>query len=398
MSREVKYLCIVPDGLADRPIPELGGRTPMEAAATPNLDRWARGARIGLVQNVPDGFAPGSDVAIMSICGLDPRLYYSGRAPIEAAAMGIELGGDEVAYRCNFVTVENGIMKDFSAGHITSEESASLISSLNDAFASEEVRFFAGVSYRNICVLPDKYAEAKCTPPHDLTDKPIQLPEGPAADKLVEIMERSSQVLADHPVNVERRKQGKPAATQVWLWGQGKTPKVPGFGERYGLTGALITAVDLVRGLAVLTGLEIVEVPGATGYYDTNYQGKAQYALEALERVDFCLVHIEATDEAGHEGSFERKIEAYEAIDRMVVGTIQEGMQGRPYKVLVLPDHPTPVSVKTHTPEPVPFMLFDSRSAPTASSNERRFTESEAAAAGGVPEEGHTLLSVLFEA
>lgn len=355
----MKYLCIIPDGLADRPLPELDGRTPMEAARTPNLDAWARSGTMGLARNVPPGFSPGSDVAIMSIVGLDPRLYYSGRAPIEAAAMGIELRDGEVAYRCNLVTIENGIMKDFSAGHITSEEAAELMAAL-DRSADGEAKFYAGVSYRNICVLPDRYSDAACTPPHDLSDKEIVLPQGPAASKLIEIMERSKRVLADHPVNRRRAARGLPVATQVWLWGQGKTPTVPSFRQRYGSSGALITAVDLVRGLGVLTGLEIVEVPGATGYYDTNYRGKGEYAVEALQRHDFCLVHIEATDEAGHEGDPQRKIEAFEAIDESVIGTIRRQLRNVEHRVLVVPDHPTPCALKTHSDDPVPFLIYDS--------------------------------------
>ncbi len=399
----MKFLCVIPDGLADEPLEELDGRTPMEAAQTPNLDRWAKSAEIGLARNVPDGFPPGSDVAIMSIAGLDPRRFYTGRAPIEAAAMGIDLGPDEVAYRCNFVTVEGGRMRDFSAGHIRTEEAKELIAALNSEFGGE-ARFYSGVSYRNICVLDDDYADALCTPPHDLTDKPIVLPTGKAAPKLVEIMERSRKILESHPVNEARIRRGELPATQVWLWGQGKTPRVESFAERYSLTGALITAVDLVRGLGVLTGLEIVEVPGATGYYDTNYSGKAEFALEALERHPFCLVHIEATDEAGHEGSPQRKIEAYEAIDRMIIAALQRGLEGSDYRVLVVPDHPTPVGIKTHTANPVPYLLYDSRNDtggrtgentkdPTGG-NTKAF--SERGAAGAVPLEGHKLLDRLF--
>ncbi|MER3395624.1 MAG: cofactor-independent phosphoglycerate mutase [Acidimicrobiia bacterium] len=394
----MKYLCIIPDGLADEPLEELNGRTPMEAASTPHIDDWAARAQIGLARNVPDGLKPGSDVAIMSIVGLDPRKHYSGRAPIEAAAMGVPLGEGEVAYRCNFVTVENGVMKDFSAGHISSNEAAALIEDLNRYFDGE-ARFYAGVSYRNICVLDDSYSEAECTPPHDLTDKEVLLPVGPAASKLIEIMDRSRQILAEHPINEARRAKGQLPATQIWLWGQGKIPSVEPFVNRYGMSGALITAVDLVRGLGVLTGLEVVEVPGATGYYDTNYRGKAEYALESLERHPFCLVHIEATDEAGHEGSYARKIEVYEAIDEQIVATLQSGLEGEEYRVLVVPDHPTPVKAKTHTSSPVPFLIFDTRRANQggAASATLTFSERGAAQDGRSPIEGHELLGRLFD-
>lgn len=390
----MKYLCIIPDGLADEPLEELGGRTPMEAAETPCLDRWAAGGEVGLARNVPEGFPPGSDVAIMAICGLDPRRCYTGRAPIEAAALGIDLRPDEVAYRCNLVTVEDGVMRDFSAGHITSEEGAELIEALNAA--DGEGKFYAGVSYRNICVLPDDLADADCTPPHDLTGKAVVVPHGPAALKLIEIMERSRAILARHPVNKSRIERGIPPATQVWLWGQGKTPQLESFAGRYGMTGALITAVDLVRGLGVLTGLEVVEVPGATGYYDTNYRGKGEYALQALERHPFCLVHVEATDEAGHEGSAARKIEAFEAIDEKIVGTIQDGLGGEDYRVLVLPDHPTPVRIKTHTQDPVPFLIYDSNRESASGRGGEFPSFSERGASKTTPVEGYELLGRLF--
>jgi 2,3-bisphosphoglycerate-independent phosphoglycerate mutase len=392
----LKYLCLIPDGLADEPLEELGGLTPMEASRTPNLDKWARAGQTGLAINIPEGYPPGSDVAIMSISGLDPRRFYTGRAPIEAAAMGIELNSDEVAYRCNLVTVEDGIMRDFSAGHIRSEEAAEIIEALDAAF-DHEARFYPGVSYRNICVLPDDLADARCTPPHDLTDKPIVLPTGKAAERLIEIMEHSKQVLAEHPVNISRKARGELPATQVWLWGQGKTPRVELFADRYGMRGALITAVDLVRGLGVLTGLEIVEVPGATGYYDTNYRGKAEYALEALRRHPFCLIHVEATDEAGHEGDVKRKIEAFEAIDEHIVGPLQDGLEGEPYRVLVVPDHPTPVRLKTHSRDPVPFLLFDSRDDGSHSRDADESPFSERRADTTLVIEGHALLDRLFE-
>ncbi len=398
----MKYLCIIPDGLADEALDELGGKTPMEAAHTPNLDRWVSGAaEIGAALNIPPGYPAGSDVAIMSIAGLDPRRFYTGRAPIEAAAMGIQLAEDEVAFRCNFVTVEDDTMVDFSAGHITSEEARQLVAALNEA-ALGPAKFYTGVSYRNICVLPDEFADASCTPPHDLTDKAVVLPEGPSATALVDLMQRSREVLADHPVNLARIERGQRPATQIWLWGQGKTPRFETFAERYGMSGGLITAVDLVRGLGVLTGLEVIEVPGATGYYDTDYRAKAEYAARALQRHPFCLVHIEATDEAGHEGDVSRKIEVFEAIDEKVVGTLQQALQDDEYRVLVVPDHPTPVRLKTHVADPVPYLIFDSRLAPgnppgsgIDHDRERAFSECVVSEVEAI--QGHTLLARLFE-
>ncbi|RIK09366.1 MAG: cofactor-independent phosphoglycerate mutase [Acidobacteria bacterium] len=382
MERQLKYLCLIPDGVADQPCDALGGRTPLEAAEIPTIRRWAGAGLTGRARNVPSGFPPGSDVAIMSILGLDPALYFTGRAPLEAAAMGIELAENQVAYRCNLVTVEDGVMKDFSAGHITTESARPLIGAIDDVLGGGEISFVPGVGYRHICIVPEELGEAECVPPHDLTDKAIVLPSGPASAKLIELMDASKDVLA------EADPSGK--ATQIWLWGQGKQPSTPTFEDRYGMTGAIITAVDLVRGLGVLAHLEVIDVPGATGYYDTDYSAKAEHALEALDRFDFCLVHVEATDEAGHEGRLDLKLEALENFDSKICARLNEALDGEEYRVLLLPDHPTPVATKTHTDDPVPYLIYDS----TADGPGGDFTE--VGTAGSDPIAGHELLSNLF--
>lgn len=387
----MKYLCLIPDGVADQPCEQLDGKTPLEAAEIPNIQAWAADGEVGRSQNVPEGFPPGSDVAIMSILGLDPNKYFTGRAPLEAAAMGIRLRDDQVAYRCNLVTIFDGVMVDFSAGHIGSDESKPLIQAVNSALGTDQIEFHPGVGYRHICVVPAEMGETECAPPHDLSDKPIVLPTGAAADKVRALMDASIPVLADQPVNMERIERGKRPATQIWLWGQGSQPNVPSFESRYQMRGGIITAVDLVRGLGRLSDLEIIEVPGATGYHDTDYRAKAEYALEALDRDSFVLVHVEATDEAGHEGSLEKKMTALENFDALVCGTIRDALAGTDYRVLLLPDHPTPVALKTHTTETVPYLLYDS----TQSADGGEF--SEPATEGAHPVRGFELMGRLLQ-
>lgn len=380
----MKYLCLIPDGAADEPCDELGGLTPLQAAQIPVIREWADVGETGRSRTVPAGFAPGSDVAIMSILGIDPSMHFTGRAPLEAVALGIELADDQVAYRCNLVTVRDGIMKDFSAGHIKTEDARPLIAALNQSLGEEGISFVAGVGYRHICIVPEALGAAECVPPHDLTDCPVVLPTGPAADHLVEIMERSREILnatvPDGP------------ATQIWLWGQGKCPDVPDFADRYGKSGGIISAVDLVKGLGRLSGLEIIDVPGATGYYDTDYGAKADHALEVLKRHEFCLLHVEATDEAGHEGRADLKVEALENFDSRICARLKESLEGEAYRVLLLPDHPTPVGKKTHTDVPVPYLLYDS----TRTGSGGKFDED--AVKDATPVAGHQLMPMLFGA
>ena len=362
----MKYAIIIPDGCADEPQESLGGLTPLEAAHTPHMDEIARAGTVGLANHVPEDLPPGSDVANLSLLGFNPREYYCGRAPIEAAAQGIQLGPEDWAIRCNLVTIEDQIMKDFTAGHISTEEARQLLQSLQEALGNPQFEFHAGVSYRNLLIFRGKpgervfSADTQTTPPHDLMDKPVvdDYPKGPGSDILARLMALSWQLFAEHPVNLARRKAGKLPATNIWLWGLGQRPQLPSFQARYGKQGAMITAVDLLRGLAALLGLTRIEVPGATGYLDTNYAGKGQYAVEALKEVDLVCVHIEAPDEASHQGDAAAKVKALEEIDRWIVGPIYEALQkyGN-YRVMISPDHPTFLRLKTHCHGAVPWAI-----------------------------------------
>ncbi len=364
----MKYIVIVPDGAADYPLEELDGKTPLQVAHIPNMDFLASNGLAGSVRNIPRGFSPGSDVANLSILGYDPRVYYTGRAPLEAISMGLALSKDDIAYRCNLVTLnfldKNQIlMDDYSAGHITSEEAKILIDEIDKKLGNEALKFYSGVSYRHIMVWKGGTEDIECTPPHDITGKEISryLPIGKKANFLKELILKSAEILKDHPVNKKRIAEGKKPANSIWLWGQGRTPKLPTYQDKYKLTGALISAVDLTKGLGILAGFHIINVPGATGWIDTNYEGKAEYALNALERVDFVYLHIEAPDEAGHQGEYKLKIKALEDIDKIVVGKIlkEAPQRFKKFKILLLPDHPTPIRVKTHTSDPVPFVIYD---------------------------------------
>jgi 2,3-bisphosphoglycerate-independent phosphoglycerate mutase len=355
----MKFVVILGDGMADLPLAALQGKTPLQWANKPHMDRIARLGRNGLALTVPEGFPPGSDVANLSVAGYEPQKYYTGRAPLEAAAMGVPLAEGDIAFRCNFVTIENGIMLDYSAGHITSEEGRELIEALKPLMPGH--RLYAGVSYRNVLVLKAG-ARAICTPPHDISDQPVQghLPRGEEASLLQELMDAAQPILARHPVNLKRVAAGRKPANAIWLWGQGPAPAMPGFPELYGLRGAMISAVDLLKGIGVYAGLEVINVPGATGTLDTNYEGKVQAALEALRRLDFVYLHIEAPDEAGHEGDLEQKVRAIELFDRLAVGPLIEGLKsgGEDWRVLLMPDHATPISIKTHSSDPVPFAIM----------------------------------------
>ena len=376
----MKYVILLGDGMADHPISSLGRKTPLQAAKKPNMDLVATQGRIGLVRTVPEDMAPGSDVANLSVLGYDPHKYYSGRAPLEAAAMGVHLTSDDIAFRCNFVSVTNGMMEDYSAGHITSQEGEELIKSLKPLMPGG--RLYPGVSYRNLLVLKAS-AKAICTPPHDIMDRPIieYLPKGEDSELLIELMEASRTVLASHPVNLKRISEGKKPANMIWLWGQGPAPSMPTFEERFGIQGAMISAVDLLKGIGTYAGLEVIDVPGATGDIDTNYAGKVQAALEVLRRLDFVYLHIEAPDEAGHEGDVEMKVRAIELFDQNVVGPVIQGLNdsGQDWRVLLLPDHATPICLRTHTREPVPFAMLGEGFEPNCA---KSFDE-EAAKQGG---------------
>ncbi|MFA4824402.1 MAG: cofactor-independent phosphoglycerate mutase [Methanoregula sp.] len=349
----MKYMVICGDGMADEPIASLGNKTPLEYAKTPNMDRMAREGACGLLRTIPEGFEAGSDIANMSILGYAPEKYYTGRGPLEALSMGVDLAPGDVAYRCNLVTVEDNSMVDFSAGHISSEEGAALFSSLQEEVP--EVMLKAGVSYRNLLVVPDGKGAAS-TPPHDIVGQGISpyLPKGGDAELLLQCMEKSRHVFDRHPVNTARKKAGKRMATRIWPWSGGHKPAFPLFSRKYGKKGGIISAVDLLNGIGRCAGMEVIHVPGATGYLDTDYDAKARYALAAMGHLDFLYLHIEAPDEAGHMGSIEEKLKAIERVDD-VVGMILEHFDG---VVAVLPDHPTPIRAKTHTRDPVPFAVL----------------------------------------
>ena len=371
----MKYIILLGDGMADRPHAELGGKTCLEAAKTPNLDQLATLGQVGMVNTVPEGFPPGSDVANLTVMGYDPRKFYTGRSPLEAASIGVALGPDDVAFRCNLVTLRitgkpsagrgrRAIMEDFSAGHITTEEARLLIEEIDSKLGDDRIRFYPGVSYRHLMVWKGGKDKLECTPPHDIQDKDIQdyLPCGEGDETVNSLMEASTSILLANPVNKARLEKGKRVANSIWLWGQGKRPSMPTFREKYGMEGAMISAVDLTKGIGIYAGFEVVNVPGATGWIDTNYVGKAEHALWALKTKDIVYVHVEAPDEAGHTGDLKNKMKAIEDFDEFVVGNIIHGMkQFDEYRILVLPDHPTPLEIRTHSNEPVPFAIYDNR-------------------------------------
>lgn len=360
----MKYAIVIPDGAADQPLDELDGKTPLDVASKPNIDALAAQGKVGTVRNVPEGLPCGSDVAILSVLGYDPRKWYTGRAPLEAAAQGLEVAADEWVFRCNFVTIIEGVMEDHSAGHISTKEATSLIEEMNALAGDLPVRFYPGVSYRHLMTYRGE-CKVGTTPPHDILGEKADnhLPSGKGAEPLRDLISRSRGMLAEHDVNVVRRDLGENPATSIWLWGEGKMPRLDPFAEVYGLNGAAITAVDLVRGLAKLIGWRVIEVEGATGYVDTNFAGKGEAAVAALDELDLVFVHVEAPDEAGHNANYSDKILAIERIDEHIVGPLMERLRGEgdDWRMLVLPDHPTPCAVRTHTHDPVPFAIAGKR-------------------------------------
>ncbi len=355
-----KYAIIIPDGAADYPLDLFDGKTILQAADIPNTDKISINGKQGIVQTIPPDMPPGSDVAQMSLLGYDPLQYYSGRAPIEAAAQDIKLAPDDWVFRCNLVTIADGKMADHSAGHISTDEAAKLIYELENALADEHLHFYAGVSYRHLCVVSGEKFDVQTQPPHDIIGRKVSknLPRGKNADRLNDIMARSQHLFADHDINRVRRDLGENPVSSVWLWGEGQKARLESFRKRFGLKGAAITAVDLVRGLAKLIGFDVIDVPGATGFFDTNYVGKADAAIEALENYDLVFVHVEAPDEAGHSGNAELKKKAVERIDKHIVGPVYEALQKYDsWRILVMPDHLTPIETQAHTDEAVPFAM-----------------------------------------
>ncbi len=395
----MKYAIIIPDGCADEPQESLGNRTPLQAAEVPAMDAVVAAGVIGRADNVPHSLPPGSDVANLSLLGYNPLEHFTGRAPLEAAAQGIALDPEDWAIRCNLVTIQDQIMKSFTAGHISSEEAAELIAAVQSHSGSDRWQFFPGVSYRNLLVYrgsdqPAPFSpDTRTTPPHDLTDKSVidDYPRGPGSDVLNQLMSDSVAVFADHPVNEARRGQGKPPATNIWLWGLGSMPSLTPFADVYGKQGAMITAVDLLRGLATLLGWRRIEVPGATGYIDTDYAAKGRYAVQALADVDLVCVHVEATDEASHEGNTKAKVKALEEIDRHIVAPVHDALRSQgDYRILVSPDHPTPLRTKTHSHGYVPFALAGTGIEPDAA---KAYDDITAAASSLAFPEGWRLMS-----
>ncbi len=376
----MKYALIIPDGAADNPQGELGGKTPLAAARTPNMDWIAAHGRCGTVKNVPPNMPCGSDVAIMSVFGYDPAAHYTGRAPIEAVAMGLKIDPDEWVFRCNLVTIVDGIMEDYSAGEISNEEASTLIAELNRALSSQHMKFYAGVGYRHLMTFRGD-CDLKTTPPHDILGRDVAayLPTGVGAERIRDIMAASATILRDHEINNVRRDLGENPATGIWLWGQGKTPELPSFEKRFGINGAVITGVDLVRGLAKLIGWRVIDVPGATGYIETDYEGKGAAAVKTLDETDLVCVHIEAPDEAGHHAQAKIKTQTIEKIDQHIVGPILERLKasGSDWRILVMPDHPTPCDIRTHTADAVPFAMAGKRVEGVIGG---KFSEEEAAA------------------
>jgi 2,3-bisphosphoglycerate-independent phosphoglycerate mutase len=398
----MKYIIIHGDGMADWPCDELGGKTPLEAANKPNMDLLATRGELGLVATIPAGMPSGSDVGTMTMLGYDPARYHTGRAPIEAASQGIELAPDDVVFRMNLVSLKAGadgvsMMDDFTSGHITTAEAAAIVADLRSQLAGREIEFHSGVSYRHLMVWHGGPVATHLTPPHDITGKPAgpHLPQGDGAERLRTIMDRAAAILREHPVNRARLAAGKPAATSVWFWGQGRRPAVPTLKERFGVEGSVISAVDLVNGLGRLAGLERITVPGATGFLDTDYAAKARYGLESLERRDFLLLHIEAPDEAGHMGRADLKREAIERIDELIVGPLLRELPALgDFRLLLMPDHATPCKLKTHSNEPVPFAMLGPASSSRAPA--RRYTEAEAARTGVTVMDGYRLIESLL--
>ncbi len=390
----MKYAIIIPDGAADEPLDALGGRTPLEAAETPNMDWIAQQGRLGLVRTVPDGFESGSDVATMSLLGYDPAVYHTGRAPLEAAAQRIPLASTDWVFRCNLVTVIDGVMKDHSAGGISDAEAARLLVDLRQVVQLPNVEFHNGVSYRNLMVCRgDMHFDVRTKPPHEIPEEPIasHLPKGQGADLLQQIMDWSAKLFADHEINRERRKRGVNPATQVWLWGQGHAPSMPTFAERFGVgSGCMITGVDLLRGLAVLLGWEVQEVEGMTSFHDTNYAGQGDATADMLDRYDLVLSHIEAPDEASHIADWKTKVAAIEHIDRYIVGPVLEKMRGMTdWRILVMPDHPTNIGTRKHGYAPPLFAMAGS-DIKDASGN--TYSERNAAGTGLKFDKGHELM------
>lgn len=404
--KNMKYIVILGDGMADYPVDEFDGKTILEAADKPTIDYMCRHGELGMCKTVQDGMKPGSDVANLSVMGYDTGVCYTGRSPLEAASIGVPLRDDDVTFRTNLVTLSDEsdyaekTMLDYSAGEITTEESTELMKAIAEAFDTDKIKFYPGISYRHLCVWNGGSTNVELTPPHDISDRVIgdYLPKGDGADKLLEMMKASEEILKNHPVNKARVEKGLNPATSIWVWGEGTKPQVGSFEEKYGLKGAVISAVDLIKGIAKCAGMKSIDVPGATGNCETNWEGKAQAALDALlDGSDFVYVHMEAPDEMGHQGKPDKKKFAVETIDSKVVKFLKDELEkrGMDYRMLIMPDHPTPIKLKTHVSDPVPYIIYDSRNTENGSGLD--YTEKNGESTGIYIEKGYTLMDKFLE-
>jgi len=392
----MKYCVLIVDGAAGWPIPERGNKTTLELAATPNLDRMAKDGMVGMVRTVPPGMEPSSACACMSVLGYDPAIYFRGRSAIEAISMDIPFNDKDILFRCNLVAVKGGAMWSYCAGHISGDEGRVLIKAINKKLGGNNIHFYPGVGYRHICKITghDNALTAICTPPHDIPGKPIAefMPHGSGSEILVDLMERSRDILSDHSVNVKRRSNGEIPATMIWLfWGSGKIPALPSFKTKYGLKGAITSAVDLLRGLGKMSGLEVLDIRGVTDNINNDYSAQATGALKALDDHDIVVIHVEAPDEAGHSGSAENKRLSIQMIDREIVSRLLT-WKSDAIRVLIMPDHPTPLAIQTHTEEPVPFVIWGKG---ITSNGARRFSEVEAKSTGIFIEDGYNIMDKL---
>lgn len=401
----MKYIVILGDGMSDLPVPQLGGKTPLQCAKKPHIDFLAKYGTVGMVKTIPDGIPPGSDAANLSVMGYNPELYYTGRSPLEAVSMGIDMEKDDVAFRCNLVTLseeenyEDRVILDHSSDEITTDEARVIMEDVNRHFKTDALTYYAGISYRHCLIWKNSPEGFKLTPPHDILDRKITgyLPQGENGKVLLDMMKESGKLLADHPVNKARIARGLRPANSIWLWGEGKKPAIPGYYDKYQIKGSVVSAVDLIKGIGLCAGLRSIDVEGATGNIHTNFKGKAMAALKELEDgQDFVYVHVEAPDECGHRYEIDNKVRSIELIDEQVVGPMLEGLkQFEDYKILVLPDHPTPLSLRTHTSDPVPFILYQkSKEKP---SGVQGYDEYQAGETGVFIHEGYTLMDRLIK-
>lgn len=399
----MKYIVMLGDGMADYPVEALGGKTPLEVAKKPNIDRLARGGRLGMVKTVPDGLKPGSDVANLSAMGYDPLKCYTGRSPLEAVSIGIQMDDTDVAFRCNLVTLSDEeeyaekTMVDYSSGEITTAEAAELIRAVDKAFRTDEILFYPGISYRHCMIWHQGPVGLNLTPPHDISDRKITeyLPQNPV---IFDLMKRSYEILKDHPINRDRIARGLNPANSIWLWGEGTRPGVTGFEAAHGVKASVISAVDLIKGIGLCAGMKVIEVEGATGNIDTNFKGKGEAALKTLlDGQDLVYIHVEAPDECGHHGDLEGKIQAIERIDQAIVGPLLKGLEaaGEDYSILVMPDHPTPISIKTHISDPIPYLLYCSTD--PRDSGIDTYTEKTGKSTGVYVEPGYLLMQQLLK-